>query len=293
MWNLGIILALCGLMVGNAQAGDDDIRLKPYVLALKSNGDFNEIVASTKEKLANAGFEIVGEYTPYETAVIIVVTNAELKALAAASEKGGFGAGIRVAITHVGEEVQVSYLNMGYIFHLYRMDGEIENVVQQMESALGMEMVFGSKEGLEIKKLRDYRYMFAMPYFTDLDELEKFDSYETALEAVEKGLVDNSAEVTKVYRIDLPGKKETVFGVGIKAGDGGDAHVMNVVDKEDIRSTAHLPYELLVSGNKVYALKGRFRIAASFPDLSMGTFMKIRSAPGSIKDALKAIVEKK
>jgi len=52
-----------------------------------------------------------------------------------------------------------------------------------------------------------------------------------------------------------------------------------------------LPYELLVSGPDVIALRGRFRIAQSFPDLTMGTFMKIRSAPGAIKSTLTQVAQ--
>jgi hypothetical protein len=44
---------------------------------------------------------------------------------------------------------------------------------------------------------------------------------------------------------------------------------MSEIDFKDVRSTAHLPYDILVSGNRVYALYARFRIAVSFPDLSM------------------------
>jgi hypothetical protein len=65
---------------------------------------------------------------------------------------------------------------------------------------------------------------------------------------------------------------------------------MDYIDFGDVKSTAHLPYEILVSGNKVYHLYARFRIAISFPDLSMmgsNSFMSIMSAPGAIKDALK------
>jgi hypothetical protein len=64
---------------------------------------------------------------------------------------------------------------------------------------------------------------------------------------------------------------------------------MDYIDFADIKSTAHLPYEILVSGNKVYHLYARFRIAIDFPDLSMmgsNSFMSIMSAPGAIKDSL-------
>jgi hypothetical protein len=38
-------------------------------------------------------------------------------------------------------------------------------------------------------------------------------------------------------------------------------------------------------------LHGRYRIALSFPDLTMGTFSKIMSTPGDIEDLLKQLVE--
>ncbi|MBT6328990.1 MAG: hypothetical protein HOJ34_04330, partial [Kordiimonadaceae bacterium] len=56
------------------------------------------------------------------------------------------------------------------------------------------------------------------------------------------------------------------------------------------RSSAHLPYEILVKDNEIYALGARFRIAISFPDLKMvgsHSFAGIMSAPGAIKKALK------
>ena len=55
------------------------------------------------------------------------------------------------------------------------------------------------------------------------------------------------------------------------------------------RHTAYAPYEILVSGNKIYALHARFRIALSFPDLGMTTFTKIIKAPGAIQRALTAV----
>ena len=70
---------------------------------------------------------------------------------------------------------------------------------------------------------------------------------------------------------------------------------MNEIDFHDVKSTAHLPYEILVSGNKVYALYARFRIAINFPDLSMmgkNSFMNIMSAPETIRKVLQSTVEK-
>jgi hypothetical protein len=68
-----------------------------------------------------------------------------------------------------------------------------------------------------------------------------------------------------------------------------DKYIMSEIDFKDVKSAAHLPYEILVSGNKAYALYARFRIAASFPDLSMmgsNSFMRIMDSPEAIRKAL-------
>jgi hypothetical protein len=64
---------------------------------------------------------------------------------------------------------------------------------------------------------------------------------------------------------------------------------MSRIDFKDTRSTGHLPYEIVISGNKVYALPAEFRIAISFPDLSMigsNSFASIMCAPNAIQEAL-------
>ena len=63
-------------------------------------------------------------------------------------------------------------------------------------------------------------------------------------------------------------------------------------NEDDIRSTGHLPYEILVSDGDVYALYARFRIAISWPNLPMiqsetgATFFNIMCAPNAIEEAL-------
>jgi hypothetical protein len=74
-----------------------------------------------------------------------------------------------------------------------------------------------------------------------------------------------------------------------------DRFIMSEIDFRDVKSTAHLPYEVLVSDNKVYALYARFRIAIDFPDLSMmgkNSFMNIMKTPEAIREALQKTVQK-
>jgi hypothetical protein len=124
--------------------------------------------------------------------------------------------------------------------------------------------------------------------------LAEYGSFEEAAAAVESGLSAGRGGVTKVYRVDVLEKKEALFGVAMKAASDADKYmddkfIMSEIDFKDLRSTAHLPYDILVSGNKVYALYARFRIATSFPDLSMmgkNSFMNIMKSPEAIRKAL-------
>ena len=271
--------------------------LKPFVLASKGPGTVAEKVAAAKTSLAANGFTVVGAYSPYPDAEVIVVTSDELKANAAKSEHGGFGAIQRVAVTKVNNQVQVSFTNPVYMANVYRMSGDLSGVRTKLETALGKLQDFGA-EGMTASAARKYHYMVGMEYFTEPSLLASYGSHEEAVQAVEKGLAAGKAGVTKVYRVDVPGTQEVVFGVAMKGATDAqkfmdDKYIMSEIDSKDVKSTAHLPYEVLVSGKDIFALYARFRIAIDFPDLSMmgkNSFMNIRKAPDAIRDALQQTV---
>jgi len=266
--------------------------LKPFILGSKGAGDLAAKTEETKKALTDAGFQVVGTYNPYANTNLIVVTNDELKSTAAKSEMGGFGAGQRVSVVKVKDEVQVAYANPIYWSNVYRLSGDLKGVAEKLQSALGKVEEFGAK-GLTAQKLRKYQYMMMMPYFDDPDRLIMHADHAAAVKAVEEGLAAGKFGVTKVYRIDIPGKKEVVFGVAMKGGDKNkvmdDKFIMGEVVFRDVKSAAHLPYEMLVVDRYVYALSARFRIAASFPDLAMtgdNSFMRIMESPDAVKKAL-------
>ena len=129
--------------IGNAMADDD--YLKPFILASKGAGTVAEKTEQAKAALTAAGFTVVGNYSPYTDASILVVTNDELKKNAADSEHGGFGAIQRVSITKIKDEVQVSYTNPVYMSHVYRMKSDLIGVVAGLANALGRVEEFGAK----------------------------------------------------------------------------------------------------------------------------------------------------
>lgn len=290
------VLLFALLMYGNFALAE--VILKPFVLASKSEGNIATKSAQVKTALTTAGFTVVGEYAPYPGASVIIVTNDDLKRNAAASDFGGYGAVQRVSLTEVGKEVQVSYTNPVYMANVYRMKGDLSEVATSLANALGKVEEFGA-QGMTAKQARKYHYTIGMEYFDEPSVLAEYGSYEEAVQAVDAKLADNKNGVSKVYRVDVPGKQESVFGVALKgSGDNkymDDRFIMNEIDFHDVKSTAHLPYEVLVSGNKVYALYARFRIAINFPDLSMmgkNSFMNIMKAPGAIRDVLQKTLQK-
>jgi hypothetical protein len=282
-----LLLALCALP-GLAA----DAPLKPFVLASKGPGDAAAISLETRTRLEAGGLKVVGSYQPYPGAAVLVVTDDLLLAAAAAAKGASYGAVQRVTVTTVGDEVQVAYTSPVYMQHAYRMKTDLSPVAAKLEAALGRSEDFGPKDGRTPKQLGDYHYMFSMPYFDEPVTIASFPNHVEAVTAVEAGLAAGRGGGKKVYRIDVPGSEDTLFGVGLTEGCSSDASIMKEVDFKPLRSTGHLPYELLVTGGKVLALHAKFRIAVNFPDLSMAgshSFMGIMCAPGAIEDALKRV----
>lgn len=290
------VRALIGsiLCVGYMSVSIAAEKLKPFVLASEAAGDVASVTSATISKLTGAGFQVVGEYDPVSGAHVIVATNDALQSAAAKSEFGAYGASVRVGVTSAGGKVQVSYSNPTYWAAAFRMKSDLSSVAGAVKGALGYTRDFGSEKGITAGDLEGYHYMFGMPYFDDSSKLGSASSYSDAVKKVEAGLSAKKGGVAKVYRIDIPGKEETVFGVNFTSGDAADSNVINKIDKTSDKHTAHFPYEIVVSGSKVYTLSGKFRIALSWPDLSMageGSFASIMSVPGAIESAGEAVAK--
>jgi len=283
-----MLASVVGLFMLLGMAGADEL-LKPYVLASSGPGTIEKKTDEVKSNLVQQGFQAVGEYTPYKGTHVIVVTSDILRKNAAKSEFGAYGAIARISLNEKGGDIEVSYTNPLYYSQAYQMKDSLTDAAASLEKALGRKSAFGSKKGLSAAKLRAYHYMVMMPYFDDQVLLGSHGSQEEALKAVEANLAARKGGSSKVYRVDLADKKESVFGVGITEGEGADKTIMPIIDISEPKHTAHLPYELVVSNGKVYMLHGKFRIALDFPDLTMGTFMKISGAPSAIEEKMKLI----
>lgn len=276
-----------------------DTTYQPFVLASTNDSSLEEQAGATVDALIGAGFTVAGQYSPLENTVVMVVTSPELQEIAAKTDKGGYGAGQRISVTERDGKTEVAFVNPLYIQYAYRLDGDLHPVHDQLSEALGNVETFGAKKKLTAKKLAKYHYKPMMPYFDDPMKLGSFNSHEDAVAAVESGLAAEGDALSQVYRIDIPGKDQTVFGVGMKAVSDADEDIdesqqLSIVDFEGYSKVAYFPYEILVDGSDVEALPMKFRMAVHFPDLPMmgkHGFTKLMSSPGATKDAFEALVE--
>ncbi len=92
----------------------------------------------------------------------------------------------------------------------------------------------------------------------------------------------------KVYEVVYPDHKVAIFGVGLLDPEDGEAAFLPIIGADHV---AAMPYEIILQDKEVTMLHGRYRIALHWPELGMGTFMKIMSTPGNIEDFMLGITE--
>ncbi|OOC48956.1 hypothetical protein [Thioalkalivibrio versutus] len=292
---VGMVAAVALFAASQTVAADT---YRPFVLAYTESGtDVSGEAASVRERLEGADFRFLGEYPVSNDRHVVVVTHDDLLSVAGSEERGGYIAPIRVAVTAVDGELQVSYNNLEYFRHAYRLDRPVTGVATRLSSTLGAEREYGSEDGLSERDLSRYRYTFGMERFDAPYELASHGSRRAALSELDGNLASRVAGVSEVYRVDIPGQDVTVIGVAVREADGADQdsadlHQLGIVDVGEFRHTATVPLEIMVRGGEVEALHMRFRKALHFPDLRMlgdNSFMRLRSSPGALEETLKAV----
>ncbi len=270
---LTLLILLSFFLQGAAVAGE----LRGFILAERSHNSLGRVNEAVLEKLQKNGFEILGDYSPEEGVNIFVISNRELKRTAAKSEFGGFGAVIRVSVARVTlkdgrKEIQVAYNNPEYMALAYRLGSRLTSLKAKLKKTLGAVQEFGG--AVDENALPDYNYTIGLEGFTGFFELATFGSYREAVKMVESNLAKGRFGISQIFRLDIPGRKQTLFGLGMKADVKehpflNDKYVMDIIDHQQPRRYPHLPYEILVIDNRVIAMHPHFRIAINFPDLHM------------------------
>ncbi len=289
---MGFIMAMGSLMVWG---------ISPYLLVADLPGSMDDAKSKVSSALSGNGYEVIGEYGPGDNPnlYVVVFTNDKIKALCNKSEdRGMLAAAMKVGFQQKDGTISVSILNPEYLFYAYFRD-KMENSAFKSNALAVSEEILDDLKGvgellepfggdLSEKDLLKYHYMMGMPFFDDPVELAEFESFEQGLSIIQKNLSSGSSSTAKVYEIIDENKKIAVFGIGLPDLEEGEAHFLPIIGEDHV---AAMPYEVILQNNVATMLHGRYRFALHWPELTMGTFTKIMSSPGDVKDAMKTLVE--
>ena len=273
--------------------------LSPYIKVGESSKTIQQVSDEVIAALNNASFTILGQSNPEGNSnlKVIAFTNTELKnTVVKVTDRGALAAAYKVGLIAKDGKVTISYTNPDYILRAYLADNynsyktifeKFSEDVKTDLASVGSEFKqFGGV--VESEKLKNYHYKIMMPYFSDPIELNEYSSFEEGLKIIENNLKAKKGQTTEVYKIVYPDKKIAVFGIGLRSKEDGEAVFLPIIGEDHV---AAMPYEIILQGKTATMLHGKYRIALHWPELTMGTFMKIMSTPGDIEDTLEALCQ--
>jgi len=288
-----LVFSLMSISYGTAQ------KIAPYIKVGESSESMQAVSLQVATALSGNSFTILGSYNPSgkSSQKVIAFTRNDIKrTVVKVQDRGALAAIFKVGLQKKGSKVIISYTNPEYYLRAYLMGSyatysttfnSFSNDLQLALSVLGNE--FSSFGGaLSASELKKYHYKVMMPYFTDPVELKEFTSFEEGLKTIQDNLSNGKGNTKRVYKLLYKGNKVAVFGVALKSKSDGEAHFLPIIGDNNL---AAMPYEIILQDNKATMLHGKYRLALSWPELSMGTFMKIMSTPGDIEDTLKGLCE--
>ncbi len=293
MKNKLILFLTVFILAGLSSAAQE---LQPFYEIGKFDKTIPELAKQVEDTLANAGYEIIGSYHPEnkDTLFVLCFTSNSLQQLSLEfPDRGALGAVIKAGFIRTQGKTILSIVNPEYMFLAYygqQMNNHEEALKAQSKKITGLFSKMGELTAfggiVEQKKLIHYHYKMLMPYYDDPDELAEFNSFEKGLGIIQKNLNAHKGNTKKVYQLIFPKQKIAVFGVALLNPETGESDFLPIIGESHI---AAMPYEIILQGKKATSLAGKYRIALYWPELGMGTFMKIIKTPGRIENTLKKL----
>jgi len=273
--------------------------LSPFYKANLTDAiELENLKADVVNVFADKSFELIGDYHPEgnDKFRVLCFSRKDLSEICLKSEdRGALAAVLRVGIAQKGNETTLSLLNPNYVFCAYLSNYESDKpqLMQISSDAMDALVQLGGKlesfgGALSEKELKKYHYKMMMPYFSDPVELNTFSSFEEGLATIRKNLESEKGNTNLVYEQVFTDKKIAVFGIGLLDAEEGEGHFLPIIGEDQI---AAMPYEIILQGKEVTMLHGKYRFALYWPELTMGTFMKIMSTPGDVEDFLEGLTQ--
>ena len=273
--------------------------LSPYIKIGVTTETMQQASEKITQALQNNSFTILGSYNPSNksTLKVIAFTRTDLKnKVVKVTDRGALAAVFKVGLVSKNGKVTMSYTNPEYILRAYLADNynTYKSTFQKFDadlktafSTVGNEFKpFGGT--VKAENLKKYHYKVFMPYFSDPTTLHEFSSFEEGMKTIEANLKAKKGATVLVYKLVYEKENIAVFGIGLQSKEKGESYFLPIIGEDNI---AAMPYEIILQGKEATMLAGKYRLALHWPELTMGTFMKIMSTPGDIEDTLKAVCE--
>jgi len=224
-------------------------------------------VKTAKEKLKNAGFEVIA-VTPLDKKkklISVVFTNEALKKMAGKTNRGFFGT-LRLLIDPKNK--QISITNPLYLGKAMMQNDLDEKGVKELLSALTKEFpsAKNSNDKLKYQLLPKYQFMDGMPYYKDMEVVARGDDL---LAKVKK----NKKRVA--FEMKLP-NGATLIGVKLSK------RTRKFPKRIGTNNAGMLPYPLLIENGEAKILEPKYYLSLMYPQLKMEEFMTIATVPGAI-----------
>ena len=230
-------------------------------------------VASAKEKLSGAGYEVIAEYSSVKDGTTLVFTDKALKA-EASKPKRAHAAVLRMFVDD--QEKKISITNPVYFGKAYMQDDYNAKVFEAELANINKTFagLTGSIDMLDADDIGGYHFMMGMPYYEDPDELAE-------------GKTTGLLKKVQSYN----GGKNVVFTLKLNddsylVGYDLSAETKKFIAKVGRVNASVLPYVISIEKGVATSLDAKYYLALCYPLLSMGQFTTISSVPGEIKDDL-------
>ncbi len=280
--------------------------LKPYILIGESGKSLETTTSDIIRSMFMNDFEVLGKYQPagYPDHYIFIITNPDLAKVGASGiPNSELISAIRLGLVRKGDFTYLSCQNLEYWGGAYLGENypDFQPIFQKFMKDLTLALPklrmkawidIGSEAGVTEAFLPEYHFTQKKSVFSfkkilpvtinSKITLASFDSYSSAVNAVEKKLANSGIEL--IFSQTFPKSKTAVYGIGLPSS----FKLPDTLYNSDTRHAAFFPYEIVIQGNDLILQNPQYKIPLGFPDISTADFKQLEDWTLQFEALLKA-----
>jgi hypothetical protein len=218
-------------------------------------------IDTLERKLKKNGFQILAITEILKGEIVVTITNRELKST------NSYVATLQLLVNTIRHEIRVqnpSYFGAAYLQERYYY-GKFKTTLYALKNVLGeMSEV---KESYDLRGLAHFQFMYGLPYLKDTLHIK-----------VKGNPLKKLRDSNHIaYHLNLP---NGAILVGHQFKRRTNTFLKTIKEENNAQL---LPYESMIQDGRVTILNPKYYLPLSLPFLDLGKFMKIATAPDTIK----------